>query len=266
MASVNEPYVPVAPSPSKCTWSDMEIDQTISLKAGYSNKAYQAVSRDMGDEGQPDRYVKITKCEDWLLKAVGGPLTQRGALKRVTVVDELRTKMLANTNTAECAEPAPPVNSAVAEAPAEAAAEAADPMLALDDVASEATTTPNKKPRKSRAPKRLREQVVKVTMPLHCPCAQPDSETTIEISLLATSTNTLWISLNDIPWLVRYVADEYGLGGIAIDKQAETAVAVANCSVPYLSVRWDFKGEPGWNAIFVDGPQGGRIFLCDWHL
>ena len=105
------------------------------------------------------------------------------------------------------------------------------------------------------------ENKLTVDMPLHCLCAWPESKETIKVSLLAVSTNQLWMHKDHVPWYVRYMADEHGLGGAPVEVQDDSAVAVANCSVPDLNMHWDFKTDDKWTAIFVAGPHKGKAFI-----
>ena len=79
---------------------------------------------------------------------------------------------------------------------------------------------------------------------------------TYTVSVLARSTNQLWIDIDNIAWLVNYVAKEVALGGVP---EEEPAVAESNCEVDFLRIQWD-SGEQRWQAEFVGGPLAGESF------
>ena len=78
------------------------------------------------------------------------------------------------------------------------------------------------------------------------------------MSLLALSTNAMWISKDDYPWLVTWLASEYKTGGVPID---ETAVAdeptEGNCAVAGVFIQWDFIDS--WEATILQGEQKGKV-------
>ena len=79
---------------------------------------------------------------------------------------------------------------------------------------------------------------------------------TYTVSVLARSTNQLWIDIDNIEWLINYVAKEVALGGVP---EEEPAVAESNCEVDFLRIQWDF-GDQCWRAEFVGGPLEGESF------
>jgi len=73
----------------------------------------------------------------------------------------------------------------------------------------------------------------------------------------------LWILSTDVPWLVRYLADEIQTGGVAAPSGSALAggCLAANCQTPWLSLR--VKPQGGrmnmYEATFVGGPLDGKI-------
>ena len=93
---------------------------------------------------------------------------------------------------------------------------------------------------------------------------------TVKVRVLPTSTSTLWIHRDDVPWMVAYIVDEVAFGGVedTEDPDGETqhiqtphatkaAVAAPSCRTPGLHIRWDFKASDVWLASWVDGPLVG---------
>ena len=77
------------------------------------------------------------------------------------------------------------------------------------------------------------------------------------VRLLATSTNSVWISQEDIPWLVCYVTDEVMKGGVVMSEMDDKPALDINTSVPHLNVQWDFESGDLWIAEFGAGDLAG---------
>ena len=78
----------------------------------------------------------------------------------------------------------------------------------------------------------------------------------LKLSVLGKSTNQVWIAVEDVEWLINYVATEVALGGVP---QVEVAaVAEGNCEVEGLRVQWNF-GAQSWRAEFATGKLQGTI-------
>ena len=106
--------------------------------------------------------------------------------------------------------------------------------------------------------KRWRDRIIDLQMPktpLLSDNAAVGAET-YTVSVLARSTNQIWIDIDNIEWLVNYVAKEVALGGVP---EEESAVAESNCEVDFLRIQWD-SGEQRWQAEFVGGPLAGESF------
>ena len=91
----------------------------------------------------------------------------------------------------------------------------------------------------------------------HSHCIHPDNEDVRYVSLLAWSTNQLWISADDLEWLVRNLADEVSTGGVPVSNHTKEGLE-PNCDVPNVHMRWNFKGA--WEGIFCNGPLKGKEF------
>ena len=215
-------------------------------------------------------FVKIDKNADWLLKAILGT-ANKGALRRSTLFSTLGEKL-----THVVADPASrwtpngvpesPSSSAVADAPSPAVAESepCDPMSQLEEISSEAATP---KKRKTQGPyKSIRGQnkIQIVTMPEHEPQSHPGMTGDRNIRLLPTSTCSLWICIEDIPWLVRWLSDELRSGGVPLPKSDPLDALECNCDADNVHIRWDFNGA--WEAIILQDSLGrakrGMKYKC----
>ena len=215
-------------------------------------------------------FVKIDKNADWLLKAILGT-ANKGALRRSTLFSTLGEKL-----THVVADPASrwtpngvpesPSSSAVADAPSPAVAESepCDPMSQLEEISSEAATP---KKRKTQGPyKSIRGQnkIQIVTMPEHEPLSHPGMTGDRNIRLLPTSTCSLSICIEDIPWLVRWLSDELRSGGVPLPKSDPLDALECNCDADNVHIRWDFNGA--WEAIILQDSLGrakrGMKYKC----
>ena len=107
------------------------------------------------------------------------------------------------------------------------------------------------------APKRLGNIVFQIEMPQRPPeMAGTAVADLLKVSVLGTSTNQVWIAVEDVGWLINYVAIEVALGGVP---QVEVvAVAEGNCEVEGSRVQWNF-GAQSWRAEFVTGKLQGTL-------
>ena len=80
----------------------------------------------------------------------------------------------------------------------------------------------------------------------------------LKVSVLGKSTNQVWIAVEDVEWLINYVATEVALGGVPQVEAA--AVAEGNCEVEGLRVQWNF-GAQSWRAEFVTGKLQGTVVV-----
>ena len=215
-------------------------------------------------------FVKIDKNADWLLKAILGT-ANKGALRRSTLFSTLGEKLThvvadpASRWTPERA-PESSSSSAVADAPSPAVAESepCDPMSQLEEISSEAATP---KKRKTQGPyKSIRGQnkIQIVTMPEHEPHSHPGMTGDRNIRLLPTSTCSLSICIEDIPWLVRWLSDELRSGGVPLPKSDPLDALECNCDADNVHIRWDFNGA--WEAIILQDSLGrakrGMKYKC----
>ena len=144
--AAEDPITPVsAPPTKKGGWQPVSTFQgLIGISGGFCRKPLGAQSIEWTSGNKTHRFVELAKNAEWFLKGVGGAKTQKGDLKAVTVLDEIRDKL---NSTAEPSAVAGP--SAVADGDDD---DAPDPMDALDEVpdtplkaTKKAARTPQKK-------------------------------------------------------------------------------------------------------------------------
>ena len=193
-------------------WKPVLVQRSVTVSGGHSNEhlVVDALEIDSAVAGgiDDDVFTRLDKNSDWLLKCVGGTQMKKGGLCRSKVVTQLRDKVASGDQ--ESASPSPQKGQGVDEDK--------DFMGDLDSCKPENEFQFRK--RKAFTPKRQKQQVVVVTTPLHALDRSSGRER--KVRLLATSTNSLWISQEDIPWLVCYVADEVIKGGVAVSEKDDT--------------------------------------------
>ena len=215
-------------------------------------------------------FVKLDKNADWLLKATLGTAS-KGALRRSTLSSSLGEKL-----THAVADPASrwtpngapesPSSSAVADAPSPAVAqsEPCDPMSQLQEISSENVTPKKRKTQGAYKSIRGQNQIQTVIMPEYEPNSHPNRTEEHKVKLLPLSTCSLWICINDIPWLVRWLSDELRSGGVPLPKSDPLDALECNCDADNVHIRWDFNGA--WEAIILQDSLGrakrGMKYKC----
>ena len=103
-----------------------------------------------------------------------------------------------------------------------------------------------------------------VTMPEYEPLSHPGRTEDRKIRLLPTSTCSLSICIEDIPWLVRWLSDELRSGGVPLPKSDPLDALECNCDADNVHIRWDFNGA--WEAIILQDSLGrakrGMKYKC----
>ena len=129
-------------------------------------------------------------------------------------------------------------------------------MNALDECGGDSVfETPKKKRKMSYVSKRAKNKITAVQMPERERSTYPDCKQTRQVHLLATSTNSLWLAVEDVEWLVLWLADEHRSGGVALTEDHDESSA-GNCSVPNVHIRYCFDGT--WQAVIIAGPRNGE--------
>ena len=65
----------------------------------------------------------------------------------------------------------------------------------------------------------------------------------------------MWLAVEDVEWLVLWLADEHRSGGVALTEDHDESSA-GNCSAPNVHMRYCFDGT--WQAVIIAGPRKGE--------
>ena len=256
-------------------WADVVLEKMVVVSGGYSDKPCVVTSKELYLERRRVEFVKVNKNDHWMLKGAGGKGCQKGGLRRTGVVEALRDKLRACTGGDACTESTP-------EAADAAVAADDDPMANLDDIAGGSVTQASKMRRTTkRQAARPRETAKRVEMPERLGRPQLRTVTAIEASKCV-----LWILEDDVPWLLRYLADEVDSGGVppiddpdgeegepegsavadspgagsAGDEHVVTPEKTKPERNAGVQIRWDFTGA--WVATVKSGPKKGSTVAC----
>ena len=99
------------------------------------------------------------------------------------------------------------------------------------------------------------DRIHTVEMPLHCQLGLNKSQEKIKVDLMSTSTTTLYIGTEAVPWFISYLASEARSGGVP---EEEEEGLTENCSVPGLHLAWDFQSNDAWIGTWLEGPSKGK--------
>ena len=247
------------------TTTPVKLTKQWSIEGGRLSKPYGLEVKEVDTTAGTVCFVRLDKNADWLLRALFGT-TAKGALRMSTLFNTLNkmvTDAAADPASRWTPERAPESSSssAVADAPSPAVAESepCDPMSQLEDISHE-TASPMKRIRKYYASKRGQNKIHTVTMPEHEPVSHPNKTEERNIRLLPTSTCSLWLCIEDIPWLVRWLSDELRSGGVPLPASDPVDALKCNCDAENVHIRWDFGGA--WEAIILQGAKRGHKTTC----
>ena len=202
-------------------WHKVSVGQAFVVSCGASNKRHILIVSEVETVAVARNFARVA----WAHKRPKGS----------NVLEILKAKL----NAASCDGESKP---AVAD------------MCALEEFG------PEPSPKKGRfSANRRRDRIIGLQMPKIPPSSDNAAVAaeTYTVSVMARKLNHLWIDVDDIEWLVNYVAKEVALDGVPEEK---SAVAESNCEVDFLRIQWDF-GEQCWRAEFVGGPLAGESFI-----
>ena len=225
----------------------VHLETQFVVRGGLSKKPCVLDTMEIATPTGTRHFCKVNKNDAWLLKCSAGREARKGVLKRSRVLETLKKKLgVVPAQDPELTEST--------SAPSEEVAH--DPMNDLDVVAEgEAQRSPKKL---KYYPKRVCNRVQKIAMPMRPPeSASSAVAGHCTVHAMARGTNQLWIAVEDVKWLVNYVADEVALGGVA--EQQDESDTEGNCELPLLRMKYDFAARV-WQADFVDGPLRGETF------
>ena len=237
------------------TWKTVAVAKQWAVEGGYLSKAFTLETKEVDTVSGPMSFVKIDKQADWLLKAALGKANNKGGLKRTRLFAIIKDKL----KDAACG--ASPTQPATDDSQDSAVAEPAssDPMNMLESFESDAA--PAAKRRRVYASTRAKNNISHVDMPEFEPTANPDKNGTRTVSVLPLSTNSTWLCVDDVPWLVKWLADEARSGGVPVATDDPLDALACNCEAEHVHIRWDFGGA--WEAIVLEGEKKGtKVISC----
>ena len=225
------------------------VQKTFAVKGCLNSKPCVLETMEVATGTSVRHLCRVNKNDSWLLKCCAGREARKGVLKRSKVLETLKKKLGAIGDSV--------VTDSISPASEEGGH---DPMSFLDNLDESAAERSPKKPK--YCPKRLSNRVHKIQMPVRPP-ESGDSAVAgqRQVHVLARGTNQLWIDVNDIPWLINYVAAEVALGGVP-EQQDDSDAEGGNCEVKGLRMKYDFANRV-WEADFVEGPLRGKSFTSN---
>ena len=250
------------------SWHPVKVSNShFSVIGGLCNKPHLVKTMAVETSGGIKHLVQVTRNQRWLVSCAAGNLAGKGTLKRIKALSRLRLAL----NTAVSARE--DVATAVADAVADD-----DPMNALDAVSDTTSQSPKKKVKntgRNYQKTRVANTVFSVKMPI-LPCEAGEEAAaagTRCVDVMARGSNSLFIGVFDVEWLITYVAKELELGGVALVPPSASSVAGGGDAAPAavaaggrdFRVQWDFFAameDPGWIAEILKGPLTGKTFKC----
>ena len=221
------------PSPEAKQWRPVSLSPALVLSGGYQNRKYNIATETVNTATGEQQFVHVKKSDNWLLHACRGSGYKREDLKRSKILDILTEKAVMAME-----------GSAVAE-------QLDDPMMQVECEALDARPTKKKKSSPSKQ-RQKGKQVVSVEADLVPRLRFLHGGANIkQVRLLVTMKRDgpkVSIHADDLPWLVAYIADEVGFGGVVQEPEEDSAVAEPNSSVPGLRVECDFQAHGPWCA------------------
>ena len=225
----------------------VHLETQFVVRGGLSKKPCVLDTMEIATPTGARHFCKVNKNDSWLLKCSAGREARKGVLKRSRVLETLKKKLGV----------VPARDSVVTESTSYPEEEVdKDPMNELDVVVDGAAQRSPKKPK--YCPKRVCNRIQKIEMPVRPPeSASSAVAGHCMVHAMARGTNQLWIAVEDVRWLVNYVAAEVALGGVA--EEQDESDTEGNCELPQLRMKYEFAAKV-WQADFVDGPLRGESF------
>ena len=224
------------------------VQKTFTVKGCLNSKPCVLETMEVSTGTGVRHLCRVNKNDSWLLKCSAGREARKGVLKRSKVLETLKKKLAASAESV--------VTDSISPASEEGAHDRMSLLQHQDESSAERSP---KKPKYS--PKRVSNRLQQIQMPMRPP-ESGDSAVAGQrnVHILARGTNQLWIDVNDVPWLINYVAAEVALGGVP--EQEDDSDAEGNCEAKGLRMKYDFANRL-WEADFVEGPLRGKRFLSN---
>ena len=198
----------------------------VHIAGGHTATPASVTSKSVeGSDRKQHIFVKMAAKERWLLSAVcgSGDKNQKG-FDRTSLLDTLREHVIRIADGVDSVH-ATPV----------AVAEEYDPMSEIGSAITThghgvATLLPSDKRGRTRYyANRAKHSIVTVNVNSRCPEIDPTCTQMRAVQMFIVDRKTLWLSINDVAWAVRYLFDQHHLKGIPLvaDDDAGPAGGVA---------------------------------------
>jgi hypothetical protein len=231
----------------KPKFTDVGVTRHYALSGGLLKRPLVLPTKVFGQGVAALEFARLRKGEQWLVHAAVGAVKRQISLGRTKLVEEVMK--LATDAAFQPAVDTPPLAAAPADH---------DPM---DDVGYDAAPqAPAIAESAKRAKRRaLRDRLVHVEAPAKCKEMYPGCQETRQVTCFVqcAGTKQVWISLADVPWLVRSLHDQATLAGVPLlDLESDSpppALAGEDAAEELIklaeggNISWDFTTD-AWDA------------------
>ena len=187
----------------------------IHIAGGYTKTPLAVKSRVVEGEGKKQHtFVKMSTREQWLVSAICGPNTAaKGSVGRTQLLELLRDRICRKADGIDDLEDAKEVATMVDDY---------DPM---NEIGSNATTSTlghstllnsGVQGRKRYYKNRAKNCIVTVNIASRPPQIDPDCKQMRPVKLFIVDRKTIWLSLDDVSWAVKYLYDQQHLKGVPL--------------------------------------------------
>jgi hypothetical protein len=202
----------------------------VHIAGGHTATPASAKSKSVeGSDKKQHLFVKMATSEKWLLHAVcGSGDKSRYSFSRTSLMNELRDQIVRLADGTVALDATPVV-----------APEEYDPMSeigsapATDSAGVSAFLSADKRGRARYYKNRAKNCIVTVNVASRCPEVDPHCTQMRAVKLFIVDRLTIWLSIDDVAWAVRYLFEQHHLKGVPLvaDDDAGPGGGVAG-SVP----------------------------------
>ena len=187
----------------------------VHIAGGFTSTPAAAKSRTVeGSDKKQQVFVKMSRQEPWLIAACCGTRTDsRGAaFGRTSLLDMLREHLRRKADGVDDLDDATPI---------QAADDDYDPMNDIGSasaLAGRAATMleTDKRGRRRYYKNRAKNCIITVNVASRCPEVDPKCTQMRPLKLFLTDRKTVWLSIDDVAWAVRYLYDQQHLKGVPL--------------------------------------------------
>ena len=187
----------------------------VHIAGGFTSTPAAAKSRTVeGSDKKQQVFVKMSRQEPWLIAACCGTRNDsRGAaFGRTSLLDMLREHLRRKADGVDDLDDATPI---------QAADDDYDPMNDIGSapaLAGRAATMleTDKRGRRRYYKNRAKNCIITVNVASRCPEVDPKCTQMRPLKLFLTDRKTVWLSIDDVAWAVRYLYDQQHLKGVPL--------------------------------------------------